>query len=155
MSLGLQGNPTGPLWRVLVSDPNLYHAETAQEYIRNAIYNKWETNTWAIPGCENTGIQRAVGADVKVQRPTFKVCHIKDGRLSVAPSVLEVHACGSVTTLARLNAQVKESDKIMHVPEYTIGTGTKEKPAKKPKVIHTPVTEVDVEQIALVPHPPT
>ena len=120
-----QGNPVGPQWSIFAADPNVYATETAREYMKNAIFNKWESGTWVISNYTNTGVEKAGSAETKVEKPKFSICHLRDGRLSVAQSTVEVHSCGSVTTLAKLNVLVKDSDKKYHVPEFTIGSGAK------------------------------
>ena len=54
-----QGNPVGPQWSIFAADPNVYATETAREYMKNAIFNKWESGTWVISNYTNTGVEKA------------------------------------------------------------------------------------------------
>ena len=146
-----QGNPTGTQWQVFLTDQNIYNMETCKEYVKNAIFNKWSNGTWTIKDYPNTGVEGVASAESKIEKPKFKVAAIKEGQLVIPQTTLEVHACGSVTALAKLTALVKVSDARYHVPAFTIG-GTNTKPAKKIKTTPAPAatTTEDIKLVKIV-----
>lgn len=146
-----QAGSSAPRFWVLVVDSSACALETAKEYLRNAVFNRWENGSWTIKDYPNKGVEQVDTTEHKVPKPSFKVCAIKDGKLIIPQTTIEAYACGNLTTLARLSMVAKEHEQCMHVPAMTIGGLASEPAKKKPKVedpAPTPAPAFDLVEVA-------